>query len=119
MSASLTPTPTILITNLPSKTLVGIDLISFTSSPNFHGIRDLPAGVHFLYTGTTESFSLRTGEWVFVQDATATLQGSADIRLRKWDKETETLVRLDERDEAGKQDAMRQRANLGDRKSVV
>jgi A1 cistron-splicing factor AAR2 len=113
MPASLGPTPTVLIINLPPKSLVGIDLISFTSSPNFHGIRDLPSSVHFLYTGATESFSVRSGEWFFVQDATASLQGNADVRLRKWDKETETVVPADERDEAGRQYAMRLRANLG------
>ena len=106
---SPTPSPTILISGLPPKTLVGIDLLSFTSAPNFHGIKDLPPGAHFLYTGTTASFSLRSGEWIFVSDAEST----ADTRLRKWDAEFETLVPVDEGSEAGRQEAMQRRANLG------
>ena len=109
-SDSPTPTPTILISGLPPKTLVGIDLLSFTSAPNFHGIKDLPAGAHFLYTGTTASFSLRSGEWIFVSDAEGS---SADIRLWKWDGEFETLVPVDESSEEGRQEAMQRRANLG------
>ena len=105
-----------LIGNLPPKTLVGIDLLSFTSSPNFHGIKDLPAGAHFLYTGTSDSFSLRSGEWIFIQSSASTSSQSGvglDIRLRKWDEGLETLVQLDESTDEGKQEAMQRRANLG------
>ncbi|KAL1952810.1 hypothetical protein VTO42DRAFT_4237 [Malbranchea cinnamomea] len=113
-SDSPNPSPTILISGLPPKTLVGIDLLSFTSTPNFHGIRDLPAGAHFLYTGTTESFSLRCGEWLFVSDNCSGLGlTSAEIRLRKWNGELEALVPVDERKDEERQEAMERRANLG------
>lgn len=72
----LSPTPTILLPRLPAKTLVGIDLLAFTSTDRFYGIRDLPEGWHFIYTGTTESFSLRCGSWFYVGDLEA-----ADSRL--------------------------------------
>lgn len=111
MSGSVAPTPTILIANLPTKTLVGIDLLSFTSTPHFHGIKDLPAGAHFLYTGTTESFSLRSGEWFFVQNSHQV--HAQDVRLRKWDGGVESIIPIDEGAEGGRQEAMRQRANLG------
>ncbi|EEH38972.1 AAR2 family protein [Paracoccidioides lutzii Pb01] len=117
---SNTPTPTLLLTSLPPKTLIGIDLLSFNSTPNFHGINNLPPGPHFLYTGTTESFSLRSGEWFFIQDRHSASGGNInvatadiDIRLRKWDAETEALVTFDERCEEGRAEAMRLRANLG------
>ncbi|OAX80592.1 hypothetical protein ACJ72_05070 [Emergomyces africanus] len=121
--ASQIPTPTLLLSSLPPKTLIGIDLLSFTSTPNFHGIKNLPSGPHFLYTGTTESFSLRSGEWFFIPDYHTTGgsistgggagTGGIDIRLRRWDAETEALVPIDEGTEAGRGEAMRLRANLG------
>ncbi|KAL2004413.1 hypothetical protein VTN02DRAFT_24 [Thermoascus thermophilus] len=133
---SLSPTPTILLPHLPPKTLVGIDLITFTSTANFHGIRDLPEGWHFLYTGTTESFSLRCGAWFYVGDisvadaaaaaghaySTAVVQttqqglggaGKTEIRIWRWDQNVEALVPLRGVNDAEKQEAMRHKANLG------
>ncbi|PGH33310.1 hypothetical protein GX50_03863 [[Emmonsia] crescens] len=113
------PTPTLLLTSLPPKTLIGIDLLSFTTTPNFHGIKNLPPGPHFLYTGATESFSLRSGEWFFIHDSRTTgssggaATGEIDIRLRRWDAGTEALVPIDEGTEEGRREAMRLRANLG------
>lgn len=75
------PTPTILLPDLPPKTLVGIDLITFTSTPNFHGIRDLSPGWHFLYTGATETLSLRSGAWFYIGDITTAGKGSNDTAL--------------------------------------
>jgi A1 cistron-splicing factor AAR2 len=120
------PTPTILLPDLPPKTLVGIDLITFTSTANFHGIRDLSPGWHFLYTGTTETLSLRTGAWFYIGDlktagkgaqdtalvATHSKHASPDIYIWKWSSDTETLVPLDDSDSA-QQEAMRYKANLG------
>ncbi|EAU34926.1 predicted protein [Aspergillus terreus NIH2624] len=106
---SLSPTPTILLPNLPPKTLVGIDLITFTSTPNFHGIRDLPAGWHFLYTGTTESLSLRSGGWFHIR-ADDGPSRAPDVLIWKWNADTEMLAPLRA---AGAHEAMRCRANLG------
>ncbi|KAJ9255799.1 hypothetical protein DTO207G8_2816 [Paecilomyces variotii] len=123
------PTPTILLPGLPPKTLVGIDLLSFTSTANFHGIRDLPEGWHFLYTGTTESFSLRCGGWFYIgdiQSATTTTRaastaltrrrlGGADateIRVWKWNQDVEALVPIIGESSEEKQEAMRYKANL-------
>lgn len=111
MSNSLQPSPTLLISNLPPKTLVGIDLLSFTSTPNFHGIKDIPPGAHFVYTGTTESFSLRSGEWFIVAGGRKP-ENTLDIRLREWNTDHETLALVDESQDEGKQRAMQQRANL-------
>ncbi|OJD22306.1 hypothetical protein ACJ73_06348 [Blastomyces percursus] len=122
--ASQSPTPTVLLTSVPPKTLLGIDLLCFATTPNFHGIKNLPTGPHFLYTGTTENFSLRNGEWFFIHDYRTssstgggggggiTAAGGMDIRLRRWDGGVEALVPIDESSEEGKRDAMRLRANL-------
>ncbi|PWY73675.1 hypothetical protein BO70DRAFT_364581 [Aspergillus heteromorphus CBS 117.55] len=139
MASSISPSPTILLPHLPPKTLVGIDLITFTSTPNFHGIRDLPRGWHFLYTGTTESLSLRCGGWFYIgdidafshhhyhhhqqhkNDATALVPSSSslqqsnsvsDIIIWKWNTDTETLSPLRSANDADKQEAMRHKANL-------
>ncbi|KAL4797145.1 A1 cistron-splicing factor [Aspergillus venezuelensis] len=116
MSQSLTPTPTLLTPSLPPKTLVGIDLITFTSTPNFHGIRDIPSGWHFLYTGTTEGLSLRVGGWFYI-DATDTNKQSgggggaqSEILVWKWDENAECLEPLSP-EQAG--EGMRYRANIG------
>ncbi|RDW90723.1 AAR2 splicing factor family protein [Aspergillus mulundensis] len=106
--SALTPTPTLLTPHLPPKTLVGIDLITFTSTPNFHGIRDLPPGWHFLYTGTTEGLSLRVGGWFYI-DASGT--GNAqDILVWRWNDNIEALEPLGAQ-HAG--EGMRLRANIG------
>lgn len=88
--------------------------MAFTSAPNFHGIKELPPGVHILYTGTTDSFSLRTGEWFTVPGSNEGEQtgSGVDVRLRHWDKSTELLALVDESKDEGRQHAMQQRANL-------
>lgn len=125
------PTPTILLPGLPPKTLVGIDLLSFSSTANFHGIRDLPEGWHFLYTGTTESFSLRCGGWFYIGDISAPAAGyggeessaaltrrlgagaeAAEIRVWKWDQNIEGLVPITGESSEEKQEDMRYKANL-------
>lgn len=130
MPPSLSPSPTVLIPHLPPKTLVGIDLVTFTSTPQFHGIRDLSNGWHFLYTGTTESLSLRCGGWFYVgdinsidKDATTISHGmvisrpsetlGAGVFVWKWDPDTETLVPMKGGSDAETQEAMRYKANLG------
>lgn len=124
MPPSLQPSPTLLLPQLPPKTLVGIDLITFTSTANFHGIKDLPNGWHFLYTGSTESLSLRCGAWFHVGDFStassdndgtalvARVPASPDIYIWKWDAECESLVSLKADRDTDRQDAMRYKANL-------
>ncbi|KAJ5171391.1 A1 cistron-splicing factor AAR2 [Penicillium coprophilum] len=127
------PTPTILLPKLPPKTLVGIDLITFTSTPNFHGIRDLSPGWHFLYTGATETLSLRSGAWFYIGDISTAGKGSNDtalvaqgrnktqsrnvqgteIYIWKWCADTESLVALDSESDSARQEGMRYKANLG------
>lgn len=130
MSLPVQPSPTILLPQLPPKTLVGIDLITFTSTAKFHGIRDLPGGWHFLYTGTTESLSLRSGAWFYIGDINAIGYGhnesalvphkakkdqnnGPEIYIWKWSADTESLTSLKDDNDADCQEAMRHKANLG------
>ncbi|CAG8375121.1 unnamed protein product [Penicillium salamii] len=125
------PTPTLLLPQLPPKTLVGIDLITFTSTANFHGIRDLSPGWHFLYTGATETLSLRSGAWFYIGDINAAGKGANDsalvtrtqtknqatpgpeIYIWKWSADSETLVPFKGENDSDRQEAMRYKANLG------
>ncbi|KAL4987251.1 A1 cistron-splicing factor [Aspergillus falconensis] len=110
---SLTPTPTLLTPHLPSRTLVGIDLITFTSAPNFHGIHDIPPGWHFLYTGTTAGLSLRVGGWFYIDrngNSAETKTGN-DILVWRWNDYTEALEPLGSHQTG---EGMRYKANVGD-----
>lgn len=126
---SILPTPTILIPALPQKTFIGINLVTFTSTANFHGIRDLPSGWNFLYSGSTEALSLRSGGWFYVGGggtaAAAAGNKGGELALRaesapapevfiwKWDPDTETLIPLKGGDDAERKEVLRYKANLG------
>ncbi|KAK4930783.1 hypothetical protein LTR66_016081, partial [Elasticomyces elasticus] len=59
---------TLLFPSLPPKLFVGINLTTFTSSPTFQGITNIPPGLHFLYSGTDASLSIRHGRWLLITD---------------------------------------------------
>jgi len=80
----MAPTPTIIFVNLPPKTFIGINLCSFNSSPNFHGITNLSPGLHFVYTGTDDSLSIRHGRWLNVLPY-------HEIHVLQWNNELEHL----------------------------
>jgi A1 cistron-splicing factor AAR2 len=83
---SSTTGSTILIVGLPPGSLCGIDLLSFTSTSQFQGIKQVPAGLHFLYAAATTAHSLRHGIWIQVSG------DSSETILKKWDSGTEELV---------------------------
>ncbi|KAF2761361.1 hypothetical protein EJ05DRAFT_261475 [Pseudovirgaria hyperparasitica] len=94
---SSTTTTTLLLTGLPPTALTGIDLLSFTPGPNFHGIKLLPPGFHFVFASATDSFSLRHGLWFHVpgpasSSSSPPLPSPPDVLAAKWDAKTETLV---------------------------
>lgn len=97
-------TPALLLLSLPPSALAGIDLLSFTVTSKFRGVKDLPSGFHFAFTGTTTAFSERHGLWFYIASHTA----EVPLFVTKWDKATETLNA--ETDDAEK---LRWRANLG------
>ncbi|KAF2098072.1 hypothetical protein NA57DRAFT_66526 [Rhizodiscina lignyota] len=100
-----TPTATVLLLDLPQAALAGIDLLSFTTTPKFQGVRGLPPGWHFVFTSTNSSLSIRHGVWFRVQ---GTREGPPEIFVKKWDAAREELD--DETDQA---EVLRWRGNLG------
>lgn len=66
VSAAFRMTATVLLLSLPKQLLVGIDLLTFTSSPRFYGITGIPQGWHFLFTSPTTSLSIRHGTWFHI-----------------------------------------------------
>ena len=75
----------VLLLDVPSGILCGIDLLSFTTSPRFGGIKDIPPGWHFIFTSETTSLSIREGFWFH-----APANSSISI-VRKWDPSTGAL----------------------------
>ena len=92
---STTPTSTVLFLGFPTKTFLGIDLLSFNTSPNFRGIKDVPFGIHFLYSGTDASLSIRHGLW---------LNLTTEEALFRWNSQDETFSAVT-RDNEAAQDA--------------
>ncbi|KAL8766642.1 MAG: hypothetical protein Q9209_006625 [Squamulea sp. 1 TL-2023] len=87
---STPPTSTLVLLNLPSSILCGINLLTFTTTPTFLGIKNLPTGFHFLFTSPSASLSLRDGFWFHIPipptpDAPPTI-------FRRWSPEDERLI---------------------------
>ncbi|KAI5237472.1 hypothetical protein E4T43_08053 [Aureobasidium subglaciale] len=99
-------TPAILLLNLPSSALGGIDLLSFTTTPKFQGIKNIPSGLHFVFVGSTNTLSVRHGVWIKV--GSPSVPGPPDFFIRKWDSSSEELL-----PETDVTTLLQQRANLG------
>jgi len=94
----------VLLLNLPPKALAGIDLLSFTTSPRFHGIKNVPPGLHFVFAASDTTLSVRHGAWFYVTPGS----GSPQIFVKKWDRQNEDLVA-----ETAQTEVLRWKANLG------
>lgn len=97
-----TDAATVLLLDLPPQALGGIDLLSFTTTTRFRGIKNVPNGFHFVYAGSSTSFSERHGIWFEV------VEGETPLIVTKWDPATEALVKVNDRAEV-----LKWRANLG------
>ncbi|KAK4553545.1 hypothetical protein LTR86_009341 [Recurvomyces mirabilis] len=96
----------LLLLDLPDKALAGIDLLSFTTTPRFRGVKRLPPGLHFTFVGSSTAFSERHGIWFRIkQDANTS---GMPIFIARWDSSTETLQAVTDQAEQ-----LRWRANLG------
>ncbi|KAF2432799.1 hypothetical protein EJ08DRAFT_658795 [Tothia fuscella] len=95
----------VLLLNLPPGALGGIDLLSFTTTPKFKGIKSLPRGWHFVFTSSTSDLSVRHGSWFQVKGPK---DGHPEIFIKKWDASNEELI-----DETDPAEILRWRANLG------
>lgn len=100
----------LLLLDLPPAALCGIDLLSFTASPRFRGLKHVPPGLHFVFASATSTLSLRHGAWFLAAPrGTAVSRDSAPhVTIRRWDADAEELV-----EEHDAVQAMRWRANLG------
>lgn len=94
----------VLLLNLPPKALAGIDLLSFTTSPRFHGIKNVPPGLHFVFAASDTTLSVRHGAWFYVSPGT----GSPQVFVKKWDDRHEDLVA-----ETAQTEVLRWKANIG------
>ncbi|GAM87976.1 hypothetical protein ANO11243_060050 [Dothideomycetidae sp. 11243] len=98
-------TAAVLLLDLPKAALAGIDLLSFTTTPQFSGVKALPPGAHFIFTAPHATLAVRHGAWFFVPSSPVP---APYLKVKKWDASTETLV--PELDPAA---LLRHRANLG------
>ncbi|KAF2133562.1 hypothetical protein P153DRAFT_282812 [Dothidotthia symphoricarpi CBS 119687] len=94
----------ILLLNLPPGALAGIDLLSFTTSPRFHGVKNLPVGLHFVFAASNSALSVRQGAWFYVTPGA----GAPQILMKRWEAETEDLIA-----ETSQTELLRWKANLG------
>ena len=98
---------TIHLHSLPTSTFLGLDLLSLSTSPNFHGIRNLPPGYHFLYSAPNPSLSIRHGQW-FVVSGTENPPPS----VWRWSEEEEDVQ--PEADEDTADEVRRRLTSVGD-----
>ncbi|KAJ9649513.1 hypothetical protein H2199_000288 [Coniosporium tulheliwenetii] len=97
----------VLLLNLPHPCLGGINLLSFTTTPRFYGIKNLPPGWHFVFTSSTSSLSVRHGAW-FHPPVIISSTITPELFIKKWDSATETLL-----PETSPTALLHWRANLG------
>ncbi|PNS17139.1 hypothetical protein CAC42_7193 [Sphaceloma murrayae] len=106
------PTPALLLLSLPPSSLCGIDLLSFTTSPSFRGVKSLPPGPHFIFTSPHSTLAVRHGAWFLIPDLVSGPGPGPDpsptLILKRWDEPTETLQPVLDAAET-----LRARANLG------
>lgn len=95
----------VLLLDLPNAAFCGIDLLSFTSSSRFRGVKQLPPGWHFVFVGATNSFSLRYGAWFRVEEDP---NGSPAVFVKQWSKLNEELLPV-----VNVTEIQKWRANLG------
>ena len=82
-------TAAVLLLHLPPGILCGIDLLSFTTTAQFRGIKNVPPGWHFLFTSETSSLSIRDGSWFHVS---STIINPPPLIVRQWDSSSGSLL---------------------------
>jgi A1 cistron-splicing factor AAR2 len=96
----------LLLLDLPLQALAAIDLLSFTTTPRFQGVKNLPPGFHFVFVGASNTFSERHGLWFEVKERQSGEPPS--VTIARWDASSETVEAVT--DEA---EHLTWRANLG------
>lgn len=98
------PTPALLLLDLPPSALCGIDLLSFTTTAGFKGIKSLPPGIHFIFTAPHSTLAVRHGAWFHIPTTTS----PPPLILKRWDQSLETLLPVSD-----PATILHHRANLG------
>jgi len=101
-----TNTTALLLLDLPEQALAGIDLLSFTTTSRFKGVKNLPPGFHFAFVGASAAFSERHGIWFHVEYPCSS--SSPQLFIAKWNASLETLEAVTDQAEI-----LKWRANLG------
>lgn len=94
----------VLLLGLPPAALGGIDLLSFTTTPRFKGVKNVPPGLHFVFAASDASLSVRHGAWLYVTPGA----GPPQVFVKRWDPQAEELVA-----ETSQTEVLKWRANLG------
>ncbi|KAK0934113.1 hypothetical protein LTR29_014300 [Friedmanniomyces endolithicus] len=101
-----TASSALLILNLPDQALAGIDLLAFTTTPRFKGVKTVPAGLHLAFVGANTAFSERHGIWFHVPRGP--VDSGPPLIITRWQSSSESLVAVTDRAEH-----LKWRANLG------
>jgi len=80
----------VVIREVPTGSLLGYDTKAFVIKKDepFEGIKDLPAGAHFIWGGSGTA-SLRNGFWIMSAKRASDEYG--EIHVRRWDSYTEVI----------------------------
>ncbi|KAI1847806.1 hypothetical protein JX265_009234 [Neoarthrinium moseri] len=97
----------LLLDDLPSSFTVGCDTISFSTTQQFLGFRDIPPGAHLIWVAPSESTSSRSGYWITTPTKEETSPGK--VYVKQWDKFNEVLS-----DPASQAEERFQRERLGE-----
>ncbi|KAK0276409.1 hypothetical protein LTS00_014669 [Friedmanniomyces endolithicus] len=101
-----TASSALLILDLPEQALAGIDLLAFTTTPRFKGVKAIPPGLHLAFVGANTAFSERHGIWFNVPHGP--VDPGPPLTITRWQSSSESLVTVT--DEA---EHLKWRANLG------
>jgi A1 cistron-splicing factor AAR2 len=96
-------TSCVLLLHLPSQALGGIDLLSFTTTPRFRGVKNLPPGLHFVFASSDSALAVRHGAWFYVSPGV----GAPQVFIKRWNPTNEDLVA-----ETSQTEVLRWRANI-------
>jgi A1 cistron-splicing factor AAR2 len=100
--------PVLLLLDLTPAALVGIDLLSFTTTPRFRGVKGVPSGLHFTYTGANAVVSERHGLWFNITSVKSD-DSQQPLVIARWDDNNENLLA-----DTDATENLRWRANLGE-----
>ena len=79
----------LIILDLPIGALCGIDLLSFTTTPQYKGIRSIPSGLHLIFVSPSTELAIRHAAWFWADGKT---NENPNVYVKKWDTASEVLL---------------------------